>query len=86
MVYGKKDLINASGAVTGSIDDKTVFKITPRSPFKKGNTYSLVILKKADPAMPNDQIIEFQTADELRLSAFRLISNTEGCIYSNNKL
>ena len=86
MTYGKKDLLNQSGAVMGSLDDKTVLKITPRSPLKKDVNYTLVILRKTDPGLPSDQIAEFHTARELKLSAFNLISNTLGCIYANNKL
>jgi len=61
-------------------------KITPKSSFKKDTRYELVFLKKASTAMTNDEVRSFDTAPEFTVSDFKLLSNTEGCIYTNNTI
>ena len=75
-----------SGKVIKIVDDTMTLKITPKSPMKKDTSYELVFQKKSNKAMRNDERASWHTPKELSLSDFKLVSNTEGCIYANNNI
>ena len=67
-------------------DNHSEIKIIPKGPLKKDTDYELVFLKKANSALSDDEVHAFHTAPALILSGWKLLSNTQACIYSNNKI
>jgi hypothetical protein len=53
---------------------------------KAGMRYKIVIKKQADSSLKEDEVYVWKAAEELKISDFKLRSNTLGCIYVNNEL
>jgi hypothetical protein len=77
---------DAKGNITGVEDNKEQLKITPKNPLKQDTAYEVIIFKKANPALTQDETYGFRTASALVVSGLSLLSNTLGCVYTNNKI
>lgn len=86
IAYGKIPEYDTAGKIIKTTENKKQFKITPKSAFKKNTKYDIVFLKKSNPALLDDEVKLFLTAPDLSVTGFRLLSNTVGCIYTNNQI
>lgn len=84
--YGKYHEYDNKWNITKTLDNKKQLKIVPKVSLKKNAPYELVFLKKSNAAMLSDEVYSFRTAPDLIVSDFKALSNTEGCIYTNNKV
>lgn len=86
MTYVKEETYDDFGNKTGVKENKHALKINWKKNPKSGGRYKLVIKKDADSSMKSDEIYLWKGAEELKISDFKLRSNTLGCIYVNNEL
>ncbi len=86
IAYGKLPEYDSTGNIIKITENKQQFKITAKTALKKDAKYEIVFLKKSNPALLDDEVKTFLTAPELSITGLRLLSNTVGCVYTNNEI
>ncbi|EKE28080.1 MAG: hypothetical protein ACD_3C00105G0018 [uncultured bacterium (gcode 4)] len=67
-------------------ENKKIVLLTLKENLLQNTRYSLTILKRSNPHMPKDEVMDFTTAPEFRLTSFDYKDNSLGCAYFSNDL
>ncbi|EKE29741.1 MAG: hypothetical protein ACD_2C00107G0001 [uncultured bacterium (gcode 4)] len=67
-------------------ESKKLLVLTLKDTLLHNTKYSLTILKKANPNLPKDEVTDFSTVPEFKLTSFEYQNNTLACVYFTNDL
>lgn len=68
------------------VETKKKIILTIKDTLKLGTKYSLVINKKANPNLSKDEIHDFSTPQQFKITSFDYMDNSLACTYFNNDL
>lgn len=68
------------------VDNKKSIKLEILQNLENDNTYTINILKQANPSLTKDLTFTYKTSPKLKINSFKFIDYSRSCLYVNNRL